>query len=162
MKNLEDASRVFLKRLVKGPGCWFLTTATSTRGYSIVQPKSGRQYGHRVAYELYVGPIPEGLVLDHLCRNRACVNPDHLEPVTSRENVLRGAGSTIRTYHTNVCQRGHLLVGSNEYIRPDNGRRMCRECTRLARQRRTARERLLNEPACAAYGDALAVLGVTQ
>lgn len=72
-----------------GAGCW-LWTATLVRGYGQFGIGSRRQYAHRVAYELLVGPVPEGLQLDHLCRTPACVNPAHLDPVTCRENLLRG------------------------------------------------------------------------
>src|SRR5690554_7572127 len=76
--------------------------------------KTKTLYGHRVMYESFVGPIPEGLHLDHLCRNRACVRPDHLEPVTNRENVHRGlAGPKSRV------KRGHALTSANRMKRPD-------------------------------------------
>lgn len=79
-------------------------------------------YTHRVAYEALVGPIPDGLFLDHLCRNRACCNPTHLEPVTNRINVLRGK-DTSRTH----CIRGHEFTDENTYTFP-SGRRNCRAC----------------------------------
>ncbi len=71
-------------------GCWLWTGALNG-GYGRIHHSPGRVlYTHRAAYELLVGPVPEGMDLDHLCRNRACCNPDHLEPVTRRENLLRG------------------------------------------------------------------------
>src|SRR5690554_7064866 len=74
--------------------------------------KTKTLYGHRVMYESFVGPIPEGLHLDHLCRNRACVRPDHLEPVTNKENVHRGlAGPKSR------CKRGHAMTSDNRMKR---------------------------------------------
>jgi hypothetical protein len=75
---------------------------------------------HRYVYERLVGPIPAGMTLDHLCRNRACVNPAHLEPVTGPENTRRAVA--LQTH----CLRGHPLSGPNLYCR--NGRRHCREC----------------------------------
>ena len=73
-------------------GCWQWTAATNGRGYGQIWIAPKYMVAHRVAYKLFVGPVPEGLDLDHLCRNRGCVNPEHLEPVTRRENVRRGAG----------------------------------------------------------------------
>lgn len=72
-------------------GCWVLSIKDRTRGgYSLLRFRGRHGLAHRMTYEHLVGPIPEGLVLDHLCRNRACCNPDHLEPVSLRENLLRG------------------------------------------------------------------------
>lgn len=86
---------------------------------------------HRYAYQELVGPIPDGLDLDHLCRNRACTNPDHLEPVTRKENINRsakngGAQNKVKTH----CPYGHEYSGKNLYIHP-TGRRCCRECARI-------------------------------
>lgn len=90
---------------------------------------------HRVAYEQARGPIPEGLELDHLCRNRACVNPDHLEPVTHRENLLRADTFAARHAAQTHCVNGHEFTPDNTYIRtrPEGGRE-CRAC-RKARNR---------------------------
>src|SRR6266576_3456485 len=86
--------------------CW-PWQANRGRGYGNVWI-AGRMYrAHRVAYELLIGPIPEGLTLDHLCRNRGCVNPAHLEPVTSRENTLRGEGISANNARKTHCKHGH-------------------------------------------------------
>jgi hypothetical protein len=74
-----------------------------------------------------VGPIPDGLVLDHLCRVRNCVRPEHLEVVTFRENVLRGEGSSANRARQTHCYKGHLLEGENVYT-PHNGKRGCKTC----------------------------------
>lgn len=81
---------------------------------------------HRVAYEEIMGPVPEGLELDHLCRTRSCVNPSHLEPVTHRENMNRGDVATRRKTH---CPKGHPYDEENTGIY--NGYRNCRACARL-------------------------------
>lgn len=92
----------FWANVIKGPTCWEWTGAQVGR--------ANEKYGHtrmgmahRVAYELLVGPIPKGLVLDHLCRNRLCVNPAHLEPVTQRTNILRGNGACARRYTGSIA-----------------------------------------------------------
>lgn len=95
---------------------------------------------HRFAYKLLVGPIPDGLGLDHLCRNRACVNPAHLEPVTNRVNTLRGTSPVAVNAQRTRCRRGHPLSGSNLLIERTKRRapwRVCRTC-KLARRTRVA------------------------
>lgn len=82
---------------------------------------------HRVAWELDHGPVPAGLQLDHLCRNRGCVNPVHLEPVSLKTNVLRGAGITATNLKKTHCVRGHPLAGSSLYV-TKSGHRTCRTC----------------------------------
>ena len=79
---------------------------------------------HRVVYEALVGPIPDGLWIDHLCRNRSCVNPDHLEPVTPKENIRRGVKSKR---NWTACPKGHTYTPDNTYWRP-TGQRRCRDC----------------------------------
>lgn len=111
-------------------GCWKWTGSRNPSGYGLlgVVGASGRQTtmgAHRVAYELLVGPIPDGLEIDHLCRVRHCVNPAHLEPVTRQENMRRG--SKANQTH---CKRGHALAGANMYKR-SNGTRACRACLSL-------------------------------
>jgi hypothetical protein len=92
-----------------------------------------KRYAHRWSYEHFVGPIPEGLHIDHLCRVRRCVNPDHLEPVTPKENYLRGEGPTARNSTKTHCKYGHKFDKSNTSVY--GGRRHCNECGRR-RQRK--------------------------
>lgn len=99
--------------------------------------QTGRTAAHRWSYEYHVGPIPDGLEIDHLCRNRLCVNPEHLEPVTRQENLRRSHGNHAKTH----CPSGHPYAGHNLYVSP-KGSRFCRECrnrhSRDLRQRKAA------------------------
>lgn len=93
-------------------------------GYFRVKQAGRRRYAHRVAYEVVHGPISAGLVIDHLCRNRWCCNPDHLEPVTNSTNILRGTGASARNAAKTHCPAGHEY-----YVRLD-GKRRCSTCDR--------------------------------
>ncbi|MFK0288298.1 HNH endonuclease signature motif containing protein [Streptomyces sp. NPDC090499] len=118
----------------EAPGrCWVWTASLRADGYG--QFRSGGRVGgrnvraHRVAYELLVSAIPDGLVIDHLCRNRACVNPEHLEPVTHRVNVIRGEGVSAKAARATHCKRGHAFDAENTIIRR-SGKRLCKACQR--------------------------------
>jgi hypothetical protein len=123
-----------------GP-CWLWTAATDRDGYGRFNI-GGRviRAAHQVAYSLCVGPVPPGLELDHLCRVHGCVNPDHLEPVTTKENGRRGYGAPgIRARQT-ACIHGHPFDEANTYRAP-NGTRACRRCRADTEQRRRAAKR---------------------
>lgn len=110
-------------------GCWeWQGKSVQTSGYGQLNYGGTRRLAHRLAYELAVGPVPEGLVLDHLCRNRLCVNPMHLEPVTNRENLRRGEGWAGRNARKTHCDRGHELTADNVKVRPSRNGRECRAC----------------------------------
>jgi len=112
-------------------GCWLWTAGCGTAGYGtfwVGQPLNRTVSAYRWAYEHLVGPIPEGLTLDHLCRIRHCVNPWHLEPVTHRENVLRGVAPSARNAVKTDCPRGHPYDEENTYWRPNGMGRDCRIC----------------------------------
>ncbi|MFH0980290.1 MAG: HNH endonuclease signature motif containing protein [Planctomycetota bacterium] len=107
--------------------CWRWTGA-SREGYGVVKVDGETRQAHRVVWQLLVGPIREGLQMDHLCRNRRCVNPDHLEVVTQRQNLLRGAGAPGKNSRKTCCPHGHVYDVDNTYT--TGRRRYCRACRR--------------------------------
>lgn len=112
-------------------GCHNWTKTLTTSGYG--QVSTGRsaprkQFAHRASYELHKGPIPAGMHIDHLCRNPRCINPEHLEAVTPRENTLRGYAPNAVACRNNACLRGHAYVEGSHYVHPKTGARHCRIC----------------------------------
>lgn len=102
-------------------GCWLWTGFVEPSGYGRMT-YGGQQLAHRISYEHFVGPIPAGLQLDHLCRVRNCVNPEHLEPVTARENTLRGEAPAALNARKTHCIRGHEFTPENTYVQSGGGR----------------------------------------
>ena len=111
-------------------GCWEWTARRFSNGYGQFWDGARNRLAHRWSYEHHVGSIPDDLCLDHLCRNRACVNPEHLEPVTLGEHLRRGDTITARRAAQTHCIHGHALSGNN-LIRRRNGTRHCRECQNI-------------------------------
>ena len=116
--------------------CWLWTAGKAKFGYGRLGGNA--QLAHRMAYEWEHGPIPEGLEPDHLCRVPACVRPFHLEPVTKRDNILRGFGASAIHARQTECIHGHLFTPENTRIRKNGGRR-CRTCDRSMEQSRAPR-----------------------
>ena len=131
------ADRFFSK--VDIADCWTWTAARTPAGYGSfwVGPGNTKVMAHRWAWEHLRGPIPEGQVIDHLCRNKACVNPDHLDPVPQQVNLARGVGNGSQTH----CPQGHPYDEVNTYRRA-NGIRQCRACHAAQERERKRRRRL--------------------
>lgn len=112
--------------------CTVWIGSTNNRGYGIVSVGGVLQLAHRVAWEAEHGPIPDGLVIDHKCRVRNCVNPDHLEPVTQAENNRRGkAARSLGVGDT--CTKGHRMATQDDVYYRRNGTTECRECRRVGK-----------------------------
>lgn len=133
-------SRVEILDLGHCTPCWISNRAAQPNGYTKIGVLGRTWLTHRFAYEAFVGPIPDGMQLDHLCRQRACVNPEHLEPVTCRENLLRGETVTAREAQQTHCHLGHEFTPENTYVRADRPTsRGCRVCRSASARRSKAR-----------------------
>ena len=140
--KMDDARlpRRFWSRVSPEPmsGCW-LWTGCDSSGYGVISVDGRQQGAHRVSYETLIGPVSSHLVIDHLCRVRCCVNPEHLEPVTNADNIRRGIGFCGVNSRKTHCPHGHPYDAENTYVTvDDNGAsRECRKCA-LARNSRYA------------------------
>lgn len=131
----------FAALVAKSDGCWLWQGGADLRGYGTFWRDGKNHPAHRVSYELYVGAIPDDMHLDHLCRTPRCVRPDHLEPVTPRENLMRGSTTqaAINAAKTH-CIHDHPLAGGNLHIDKD-GKRRCNACRRERVRRWRERKR---------------------
>lgn len=136
-------------------GCWLWTGTKLPNGYAVVPVTRSQAYAHRASYEAHVGPIPHGFEIDHICHtndadcregddcpHRSCVNPEHLEPVTRRENALRGHGFIAENAAKTHCPQEHEYTVENTYVKP-NGTRRCRRCNIEASVRYRKKKSLL-------------------
>lgn len=132
--SLTIADRFWSKVDVLGESpadCWLWTASKTADGYGQFRVAGRNVYAHRFAYEQQHGPVATQTTLDHLCRTRACVRPSHLDPVSNRENVLRGSGITARQARLTHCKNGHEFTEENTYFW--RGMRRCQACRRAAR-----------------------------
>jgi hypothetical protein len=137
-RGLSPVDRFMSKVMPVPTGCWLWTGGVSKWGYGKFKVEGRTLAAHRWGYEALVGPVPEGLQIDHRCRVRSCVNPSHLDAVTCRENLLRGDTFQARNAAKTHCPKGHPYSGDNLML--SAGGRYCRTCTRA----RSARWRAEN------------------
>lgn len=124
MKQLSIRLKLLMRARIVPGECWPWLASLDNKGYGKISVNNKQVGAYRAAYESFVGPVPQGLELDHLCRNRRCINPSHLEPVTHQENCRRGFGSVTH------CWRGHPFDDANTYLY--GGKRCCKACNRLS------------------------------
>ena len=120
----------FWQRVEQTQYCWLWVGGVNKEGYGYFTVNGKSLRAHRWSYEYLIGKIPDELVIDHMCRVRNCVNPDHLEAVTSKENILRGHGRWWISSQLTHCHRGHPFSGDNLAYKK-SGQRRCRECERI-------------------------------
>ena len=147
MRKTRPVMDRFWEKVDKDPmipgSCWIWKAMKNQKGYGrFCMTRSGvpfRAMAHRVAYESVLGLIPDGLQIDHLCRVRCCVNPSHMEPVTCKENVLRGFCPSAMSARATHCPGGHEWGDSNTRWNIRGGYRQCRICDKEWKRARASR-----------------------
>lgn len=119
--------KLLSNRRIEPTGCWVWTGPLTTHGYGATNFQRRQVKAHQAAFRIWKGEVPAGMCIDHLCRNRACFNPDHLECVTVRENTLRGVGPSAVAATVTHCPSGHEYTEPNTYV-SRKGQRVCRVC----------------------------------
>lgn len=143
IETQADLAR-FLKFVKFSDGCWEWIGARKSdikAPYGLFRLNGTMKQAHRVSWQTFMGLIPDGLTLDHLCKNQPCIRPSHLEPVTLYENWSRGDNPASRNRFKTHCDKGHELAGDNLHIVPANGYRSYRRCRECSRQTARARYR---------------------
>lgn len=129
-RRLTDVQRFWLK-VSKTHSCWNWMGCRNALGYGFFYTNKHTVSAHRFSYELLKDKIPKNMIIDHLCRNRSCVNPEHMEVVTQRENVLRGLTIPAINSKKTQCVHGHSYTPQNTFYRKVSGKRECRTCQQL-------------------------------
>jgi len=124
----QRAREYVRRRVIDRTSCWTTGLRLDRHGYARSTFEYRHWFIHRLSYEAYVGPIPDGMVIDHICRNRACVRPDHLEPVTVWENTRRSDNFMAHRAASSTCGKAHPFDDANTRMR--GNRRQCRACNR--------------------------------
>lgn len=141
--NFKAIDKLLSNFCVDENSCWVWARGTTKHGYSTLYVDGADHYGHRLSYELFVSDIPKGHELDHLCRNRACINPEHLESVLPETNRGRGEWYIEVNRRKTTCPYGHPYSGNNLILNTNHRggpHRVCRECY-SARQKRLYQQR---------------------
>ena len=118
----------FWSKVEKTESCWLWKGRLDHKGYGQFDLPDTTISAHRYSWQHLRGPVPDGLQLDHLCRIRKCVNPDHLEPVTARENIFRGVGLAVKHSKQTHCHKGHPFSGNNVDLVGNRGKYVMRVC----------------------------------
>lgn len=134
LRDLEAADPLAAAKVAIVGTCWEWQGSRDRGGYGRLGRRGKVHAAHRYVYEILVGEIPAGLDIDHLCRNHACCNPGHLEPVDRRTNLLRGVGFIPARAAQTSCMHGHEFTEANTRVDP-NGTRHCKICDRIRRRR---------------------------
>ena len=128
---MQLIERFLNKVRVSDSGCWEWTGFVKPNGYGNIAIHNKPRYTHRTIYEYYYGNIDSNLTIDHLCRNRRCCNPNHLEQVTTKENLMRGNGLASQNAKKTHCPQGHEYNHQNTYTHPNTGFRSCLTCKKI-------------------------------